>query len=160
MTTATWYADIDFVSPRPLTEDDIDDALTKLLDRGGVVSVSRDGSKGGASFTVDAETATEASAVAASTITRTVPGLGQDSIVRLDIRTEEVAQADAEAPSIPDLVGYAEIATLAGVSRQRAREFAEKADFPVAVVETSSGPLRLRTAVERWIAHRKTPTRG
>ena len=46
----------------------------------------------------------------------------------------------------------AEIAEMAGVSRQRARELPNLPDFPPAVTDTSSkGPLRVRSQVATWI---------
>ena len=57
-------------------------------------------------------------------------------------------------PSIPELVGYAEIADMARVSRQRARQFADLSGFPVAVITTQAGPLRVRRSVEQWLAVR------
>ena len=60
--------------------------------------------------------------------------------------------SDLAEPAIPPLVGYAEIAEMAGVSRQRARELPNLPDFPPAVTETSSkGPLRVRSQVANWI---------
>lgn len=58
----------------------------------------------------------------------------------------------AHAQQIPELVGYAEIATIAGVSRQRARELSGKPGFPPPAVVTASGPLRVKADVERWLA--------
>jgi len=59
-------------------------------------------------------------------------------------------------PVIPDLVSYAEIAEIAGVSRQRARQFADIEGFPKPVVETAAGPLRLKASVEAWVERRNT----
>lgn len=58
--------------------------------------------------------------------------------------------------TIPELVGYAEIASMAGVSRQRARQFASLEGFPTPAVETSYGPLRLKTEVQSWLDTRNT----
>lgn len=63
---------------------------------------------------------------------------------------------EIETPTIPDLVGYAEIAEIAGVSRSRARQFADLDGFPAPVVETAAGPLRLKSAVQAWVATRNT----
>jgi hypothetical protein len=57
-----------------------------------------------------------------------------------------------EQPTVPPLVGFAEIAEMAGVSRQRAWQLADLTGFPPAVVETQSGPPRVRTQVEGWLS--------
>lgn len=62
---------------------------------------------------------------------------------------------------VQQLAGYAEIARLAGVSRQRARELADLSGFPPVVAQSrSAGPLRDLAAVEAWVetwkATRKT----
>jgi hypothetical protein len=62
-------------------------------------------------------------------------------------------------PSLPELVGYAEVADMAGVSRQRARQLARLPGFPAAVVETRSGPLRVRSQVETWLTRERKPGR-
>lgn len=61
---------------------------------------------------------------------------------------------------IPELVGYAEIATMAGVSRQRARELSGKPGFPPPAVVTASGPLRVKAEFELWLSSwERTPGR-
>jgi hypothetical protein len=55
-------------------------------------------------------------------------------------------------PSIPELVGYAEIAQMAGVSRQRAAQLPEIPGFPPAVVQVRAGPLRVRRQVAAWLS--------
>lgn len=68
------------------------------------------------------------------------------------LATHEYDHRAAE-PSIPELVGYAEIAELAGVSRQRAAQLADIEGFPPAVVQVKAGPLRVRRQVEAWLAN-------
>lgn len=80
-----------------------------------------------------------------------VEGATGEKATAVEVLPDDVAEARALAPSIPELVGYAEIAELLEVSRQRAREIATTvAGFPAAVVDTSAGPLRTRRAVEAW----------
>jgi hypothetical protein len=57
-----------------------------------------------------------------------------------------------QARQIPELVGYAEIAAMAAVSRQRARELPGKPGFPPPAVTTASGPLRVKADVEQWLS--------
>ncbi|GAA5035516.1 hypothetical protein [Actinopolymorpha pittospori] len=70
----------------------------------------------------------------------------------VEVLDEETFVARVTKPSIPPLVGYAEIAEIAGVSRQRARELATLQGFPPTVVATLSGPLWVRSQVEAWLA--------
>lgn len=53
-------------------------------------------------------------------------------------------------PPLPTLVGYAEIAKILVVSRQRARIVAERPDFPAVASQTSAGPLYSREQVEAF----------
>jgi hypothetical protein len=57
-----------------------------------------------------------------------------------------------QAQQIPEMVGYAAIATMAAVSRQRARELSGKPGFPPPAVTTASGPLRVKADVELWLS--------
>jgi hypothetical protein len=53
----------------------------------------------------------------------------------------------------PELIGYAAIGRLAGVTRQRARELAQRPGFPDPAVRSDhTGPLFDQAAVERWLA--------
>lgn len=71
---------------------------------------------------------------------------------RIEVLPEAVFAAEVHHPRVPDLVGYAEIAAMAGVSRQRARELPALPDFPAPVAEPSTGPLRVKSQVEAWLA--------
>lgn len=57
-------------------------------------------------------------------------------------------------PLYPEVVGYAEIARLAGVTRQRARMFPKIVDFPKPVIETAQGALYTKSAIEAWLERR------
>ncbi|MGA3562690.1 hypothetical protein [Melissospora conviva] len=61
-------------------------------------------------------------------------------------------------PPLPALVGYAEIAKILGVSRQRARVVAERPDFPAIASQTKSGPLYSRDQVEVFAQRRQAST--
>ncbi|GAA5203106.1 hypothetical protein GCM10025773_32100 [Microbacterium jejuense] len=58
-----------------------------------------------------------------------------------------------------EVVGYAEIADMAQVSRQAARAWADNPTFPPAVIETAQGPLRAKDAVQAWLENRNTRRR-
>jgi hypothetical protein len=64
----------------------------------------------------------------------------------------EAAEPHLWRQQIPELVGYAEIATMAAVSRQRARELPGKPGFPPPAVTTATGPLRVKADVELWLS--------
>jgi hypothetical protein len=49
-----------------------------------------------------------------------------------------------------DLVGTKEIGDMLGVSRQRAQQLAQRADFPEPQSRISTGPIWLREDIERW----------
>jgi len=73
--------------------------------------------------------------------------------------TEAEVRHQLRRPRIPQLVGHADIAELLGVTRQRAAQLAERADFPPAVMTTKAGPLRVRDQVEDW-ARNTWPRKG
>lgn len=156
MATETWYADVDFIAPRPIGDEATDDLLDRLAPYGGALALSRDGKAGGVSVAIEADGAVQASKVAAETAGTVLSAYGPLDVVKIDVRTEAVMEAEISAPSIPELVGYAEIAEMAGVSRQRARQFADIDGFPMAVVETAAGPLRTKASVEAWVETRNT----
>lgn len=152
MQTKPWYVDLDFIVSAQLDDDAAFDVLAALSEFSAQLSIRPDRKSGSLSLTVDATTAKAAADMAADSLKPVSEFAGNVEIVQLDVMTEEVREAINETPSIPELVGYAEIADMAGVSRQRAREIAQRAGFPVAVVETAAGPLRVKAAVDRWIA--------
>lgn len=118
----------------------------------GIVSVQLTVTAGTLRQAVDAAL-TVARAAAAAADLRFTP-------TRIEVLPEEVFHAEVHHPRVPELVGYAEIAAMAGVSRQRARELPSLADFPPAVAEPSTGPLRVRSQVEAWLANwSRTPGR-
>lgn len=156
MTAHTWYADIDVIATRAVTLTEAETIAESLADYAGAVSVSRDGMTAALSIALSAADIEEASRTATRIAVEAFGGSDRLEVVKLDVRTEEVMQEELEKPSIPDLVGYAEIAEMAGVSRQRARQFADIAGFPVSVVDTAAGPLRLRASVEAWLENRNT----
>lgn len=73
------------------------------------------------------------------------------------ITAEQAGTAQIRAWSgdwtFPDLVSLAEIAAAAGVTRQRAQQWAkDRTDFPTPVLTTSLGPLYARAATDHWLA--------
>jgi len=78
---------------------------------------------------------------------------------RAEIMTEARQQRELDIPTFPDMVGIVEIADMAGRSRQRAYQMAnENKGFPKPIIETRSGRLWLKAAVERYFEqHRARP---
>lgn len=75
------------------------------------------------------------------------------------LRTDIADERD-RAPVIPELAGITEVAQILGVTRQRAHTIARDSNrFPPAVQQLAAGPVFLRSAVEHFAAHPRTPGR-
>jgi hypothetical protein len=59
----------------------------------------------------------------------------------------------------PKLAGLAEVASLAGVSRQRAGQYAAHPDFPAPVARLAMGPVWRESDVLRFLATPRRPGR-
>jgi hypothetical protein len=153
MTASPWYVDVDFSVANPLPEEIEFDVLDAVRDYSPAMSVWPDRVRASLSVAVEAESAPKAAATTEEIVASLNRLLGASIVTAIDVQSEEARRMRDEDPRIPDLVGYAEIADMAGVSRQRAREIAHLAGFPVAVVETTAGPLRVKAAVESWLAN-------
>lgn len=149
----TYYVDLDVRTDRPLTADELDHVLDTLTPHAAVLSVQ--GDRLGASLAVDVDEIADAYPAARAAISAAVPA-EIAAVESVKVATEQARDREVAEPTIPELVGYAEIADIVGVSRQRARAFADLDDFPAAVVRTAAGPLRTRAAVESWAKHRRT----
>jgi hypothetical protein len=101
----------------------------------------------GATFAVESPTLRQA----VTTALNVIEELTSVKAVGVEVLPAEKFARRVLRPSIPELVGFAEIADMADVSRQRARQLADLPNFPIAVVKTSSGPLRVRRQVEAWL---------
>ncbi|WIE77508.1 hypothetical protein [Curtobacterium sp. MCSS17_016] len=147
--STNWYVDVEVSTKQTLHADNAFDVLEALVPHAGQISLHPEGNRVGISLTVEADSATSAVTTASKIVSDTLPSA---SIIQLDVMTEQVRSDRNNSPTIPELVGFAEIADMAGVSRQRARTIAQREDFPVAVVETAAGPLRVKAAVEKWLS--------
>lgn len=152
MTVSNWYVDVDFKISGKLPHGADFDVLDVLSDYKAVIAVSRSGTEGSVTFVVESTGISEAFAAAGEVWEKICGLLNEVEIVKTQITSEGKRLAEANEFSFPELVGYAEIAEMAHVSRQRARELASREDFPVPVVETAAGPLRMKTAVEEWLS--------
>lgn len=152
MTVSTWYADVEFLCRGAMPDDAEFDVLEVMSAYNAVLSISRDRLRGAISLAIDAVGAHEA-AISLGPALRPVEGIvGNLEITKMDIMDENSRDAEVGEATFPELVGYAEIADMAHISRQRARQIASRSDFPVPVVETAAGPLRVKAAVEKWLS--------
>lgn len=144
MTTNTaWHVRVD-IAPRRVDEDSADELLDALGDlRPGIILDDE-----ALIIEVHLEAPTLRQAIATA-LQRVESATGAKATGVEAITREEVERRILE-PLVPDLVGYAEIAEILSVSRQRAAQLGDRPDFPPAVVTTKAGPLRVRAAVEAW----------
>lgn len=145
-----WTARIEWSTPDPYDLDSLDMLVTKL--GSWHAAIGREAVPAGAdekwSATLTVEESTLRKAIAAALkIVEDATGWGAEAIEVLDA---DVHEHRVMQPSIPELWGYGEIADHFGVSKQRAAQLAGRPGFPVAVVETKAGPLRIRSQVEGW----------
>lgn len=146
-----WQVSLDFRAR--LDSDDAFDIMERLGAYGAAMAVSPDGGGGGLTLTVAAPDGR----AALETGERLLRGNLPDAVVTgLEAREWDAAVRELDRPLYPPVVGYAEIARMAGVTRQRAHAFPKIASFPAPVIETAQGPLYSQAAVEAWIAHRDT----
>lgn len=67
------------------------------------------------------------------------------------VLTEDQLQAEAWAPSIPELAGAADVAELLEVSRQRVHQLAgEHPQFPAPIARIAAGPIWAVPAIEHF----------
>lgn len=160
MTSKAWSARVEWPA-----QDPSDDALAAVAEsvHPHHGSVRSDSAAGVISITISIFAPTLRQAVDAALAAARQAALAADlrcTPTRVEVMPEEVFHAEIQHPRVPDLVGYSEIAAMAGVSRQRAREFPDLPDFPPAIAEPSTGPLRVRAQVAAWLATRsRTPGR-
>jgi len=150
-----WQASVTFESDVEPSEE-IAFALHEALSgHSAAVSIGRAG--GTITLSIESGDTLEAASEAIRLSTAaTEPLLHAFTIVGLEVVTEAAVEAELARPLFPEVVGYAEIAELAGVSRQRARQFARLDGFPRPVIETAQGPLMGKHAVMRWLENRNT----
>ncbi len=149
MTTTTndWYVDMHV--KQALTEEAAFDLMGDLDTRGAAITLGEE------SFTISLTghgvTAVEALLDARKAIEEC--GITGET-VSASASTYEELENELNRPLFPDVVGWAEVAKLAGVTRQRARQFRSLPGFPSPVIETAQGPLMAKSAVEHWVRNR------
>ena len=150
-----WQVTLDFAGKKPIEEETVFDLIEEYGDYAASAAISPDHTTGSLTITITAPTPTDAlsKALRLFSASKTLPGCDVTGF-------EVVAWADVETrnrePLFPKVVGYAEIARMAGVSRQRAYKFPQIDTFPKPVIETSQGPLYSEAAVAAWTEARTT----
>lgn len=140
-----WRAEVT-VSTGQLTAEQLGE-LTEMLPGFAVVRYDAGNSDARITLTAQAADAWAALRSAQEAITGLSATWGQPIDV-IGVRTH----LDGADPLRLDLVGYAEIAAMAGVTRQGARHIATEArGFPGAVGKTSNGPVFQREDVARFL---------
>lgn len=138
----------------PPVPDSVADALMERLEpHGGVVSSSIVEGRISATFTVTAPVASKAAAQAERLFFAQCSPAGVPAwpVIRLEAVTHEQLAIDLETSNFPELVGVAEVAELAGVTKQRASKIADNAGFPDPMAELAAGPVWAKDAVERFL---------
>ena len=102
--------------------------------------------------TVDALSVTQAVDYVLEAILGAVPRL---EVELVEAMTEKRQDRELETSNLPDLVGLAEIAELAGTTRQRVFQMTANKGFPAAVLELRSGRLWQRPAIESYLEGRQ-----
>lgn len=153
----TWHVSIGFKSKVSFTEESVFDISAELEHLAAVLSVTQDLKAGTIALTIDAECWNSAFEAAREALEEAFRAHDiEASVSSLTLQNEEAFQDELREPLYPQVVGYAEIAKMAGVSRQRVRQLAEKREFPRPVIRTGQGPLYSVHAVERWLESRRS----
>lgn len=154
----SWTAVVEWLG-EDLTDDQTDTVMDTLAGVHASIGALEPG-RLSAIITVQASTLAEACTTALNAVTTAVQGAGLHFIpAGLQVLETDTFDARELVAPVPDLVGISEIATAAGVTRQRAAQLAAIDGFPAPVVTTASGPLRRRAAVEAWLKSRSAQQR-
>lgn len=151
----TWMTTFDFTTDKPLTEDLAFDVMETLGEHGAICAFNVGKNDGSICMNLDADDITKAGRMCVTECEQALPNMNITPVA-IDVVEWGEAERRIDKPTIPPLVGYAEIGKMAGVSRQRARMFTQIPKFPVPVIETGQGPLFLKAAVESWLERRNT----
>lgn len=152
-----WQVTLDFTAGERIDEDTLFEIIEEFADRGASAALDPDGMGGSVTVSVTADCGPDALSdaldmVAASETLRGVEVTG------FEVTDWDRARRRNREPLFPKVVGYAEIARMTGVSRQRAAMFPRIESFPMPVIETSQGPLYSESAVAAWAATRRSAT--
>jgi hypothetical protein len=144
-----WSVRVEWTTPEPLTDDQIGRLAAGLEPYSASIGVERNGNPS-AQLAVEARTIRQAFDVAVRAVEATCKALGVPcKVVGVDVATWAEFERRLAEPSIPPVVGLAEIGDMLGVSRQRAGQLVQTyPDRLTEVDRTSNGPLFLKSQVE------------
>lgn len=155
--STTWHARLDWVNATPVDTDTAFELLDALTDHAPAGDLARDGKAGSVMIAVDADDFDDALNSALGAVREAIQTtLRTAQIIGIEVIDSDALDRENAQPIFPEVVGYAEIAEIAGVSRQRARAFKDAPGFPAPVIDTAQGPLMAKAAVEAWVKQRNT----
>ena len=152
----------------PMTVSEVEELAERLLPLGGSVGMEEESAGPGHADTRAAVVGISAkSLLMAVTVTAAVVEVERITgcvATGVELLPEAEHQRRTSKPTIPELVGFTEIAKMAGVTKQRGQQMPNIAGFPMAVVVTAAGPLRVKSQVEAflrtWERKPRAPTEG
>lgn len=150
--TVTWTARVEWRNGYEPGQTTVDAWVDRLADHSPVIAHEHrlEGSwRMSATITVEAPSLRQAVQAAVRLVEDAVTVAHADGVEVLT--AAEYTRRLAE-PQIPPLVGLADIAAKLEVSRQRASQLAERADFPPIAARTAAGPLFIEAQVDTWAA--------
>ncbi|WP_343030206.1 hypothetical protein [Bifidobacterium canis] len=150
---SAWRIAIVFTSEENLAEETVLSAVSELGEYGATATSDMGCASHSVTLTVDAVNAIDAVDIADGIIRQAFQGHDL-TVVGVEAVRSDASIEVAGLFQYPEVVGYAEIARMAGVSRQRARMFPEIKDFPKPVIRLKQGALYQRSAIEHWLASR------
>lgn len=149
-----WHVCVGFTAS-PMSEEVIFDALDELARYGAAIGVSNNWTSAHVTMTIRAADLISAAEKALSII-KGIHSIKNISAEDVRVVTPERLDAENAEPIFPPVVGYAEIAQMIGISRQRVRQLSNTPKFPHPVIKTSQGPLYNQYAIELWAETRDT----
>jgi len=149
-----WSVTIEGRADRPL---DPEEVLERLQPHHP--SVQGAGANLAATVTVDAPGPLQAIEMAHEVVMAAIKP-ARLAIEAVEAKTEERQDRELEQSNVPDLVGLADIALMAGTTRQRVFQMTANRGFPESILQLAAGRLWSRPAVARYLeetADRRRP---
>lgn len=148
---AHWSIRVQATVPAPLTQDQTDALVDALAPHNPSIVTDTAPATVAARLDIEAATLRAAAAAGIKAFTEALTGLTIEYAVEaVEATTYDALDRQLAQPPVPPLVGMAEIATLLGVSRQRAHEVSARPDFPTPVQHLAAGAVYIRAQVEAF----------
>lgn len=146
-----WHIEAVCELPAPIGPDEALQVVEDLRRGHAAVALGADGTRLEVSMSVAADAAADAAAWAHDLLV-SLPAVEPAAICWLQVGCED--SPDAQPNSVPALVGAAEVAALAGLTRQRVHQLASQASFPAVAARVGKRSLWRRRDVQDWLASR------